>query len=142
MHVFIDFGSLWLPKMPPKTNIFPTDFENVDFVKIVLPSRRELNFQGLEPPKNKQKSTQKVTSKKTSEIITHNEFWDSILVSKNSSNSSKFSKNRLSNPIWKIFGNPVCHYGFSLGGSDISALEGVQPAGKGETSLPIHSSIP
>ena len=53
MHVFIDFQSLWLPKMPPKTSIFPTIFENIDFVKIVLPSRRELNFQGLEPPKNK-----------------------------------------------------------------------------------------
>ena len=47
MHVFIDFASLWLPKMQSKSTIFPTIFENVDFVKIVLPSRRELNFQGF-----------------------------------------------------------------------------------------------
>ena len=53
MHVFIDFASLWPPKMHPKSNIFPTIFENVDFVKIVLPPRRELNFQGLEPSENK-----------------------------------------------------------------------------------------
>ena len=90
MHVFTDFGSLWLPKMPSKSNIFPTAFENVDFVKIVLPSRRELNFQGLEPSENEYKSTQKVTSKKTSEIISQNSFWDSILVSKSCLNCSKF----------------------------------------------------
>ena len=52
MHVFIDFGSLWLPKMPPKSNIFPTAFGNVDFVKFVLPCRRELNFRGLELSEN------------------------------------------------------------------------------------------
>ena len=53
MHAFIDFGSLWLPKMPPKSNIFPTVFENVDFVKFVLPCRRELNFHIFEGSRRK-----------------------------------------------------------------------------------------
>ena len=52
MNVLIDFDSILLPKMPPKSNIFPTVFENVNIEKIVLPLRRELNFQGLEPSEN------------------------------------------------------------------------------------------
>ena len=69
--------------MLPKSTIFPTIFENVDFVKIVLPPRRELNFQGLEPSENKQKSTQELTAKKNSQIISQKWFGDSILLSKN-----------------------------------------------------------
>ena len=119
--------------MPPKSTIFPTIFENVDFVKIVLPSRRELNFQGLEPSKNKQKSTQKVTSKKTSQIINQNSFWDSIWLSKTFPKLFKNLKNQLSSPILKSLEKPSYHYPGNRAGSDLSSMEGVQPAGKGET---------
>ena len=96
--------------MLPKSTIFPTIFENVDFVKIVLPSRRELNLQGLEPSKNKQKSTQQVTSKKTSQIINQNSFWGSIWVSKNFLKLFKSLKNQFSSPTLKSLENPSYHY--------------------------------
>ena len=45
--------------MKPKSYIFCTFFENVDFAKIVLPSRRELDFWGSEPQKFERKLMQK-----------------------------------------------------------------------------------
>ena len=63
---FIDFSWLWPPKMQPKLINFLRFFENVDFVKIVLPSRRNCYFSGLDPPKIDQKSMLKSRSKKAS----------------------------------------------------------------------------
>ena len=51
----IEFSSLFPLKMEPTSHIFRTFVENVNFVKIVLPSRRELDFQGFGPPKIKKK---------------------------------------------------------------------------------------
>ena len=50
-------------RIVPKSNIFRLFFESVDFSKVVLSSRRELNFQGSEPPKNDLKSMPKSRSK-------------------------------------------------------------------------------
>ena len=41
-----------------KSIFFRTFFENVDFAKIVLSPRRRAHFQGLEPPKTDQKTSQ------------------------------------------------------------------------------------
>ena len=48
-HVFLtpfvlDFSPSWLPKTKPKSMFFRYFFKNVDFVKIVLPSRRNYYF--------------------------------------------------------------------------------------------------
>ena len=59
-----DFGTILGGFGEPKSTFFSYFFENADFVKIVLPSRRELNFQGSEPLKNVPKSMPKRTRKK------------------------------------------------------------------------------
>ena len=41
---FNDFGSRWALKMDSELSFRALLFEKIDFVKIVLPSRRELNF--------------------------------------------------------------------------------------------------
>ena len=53
---FLDFSSFWPPKTKPKSSFFRYFFENVDFVKIVLPSKRNCYFSGSELPKNDPKS--------------------------------------------------------------------------------------
>ena len=52
--IFVDF--LWLrpPKMRSRSNIFWIFFENIDFVKIVLPSRRNANFSRFKHENNQQ----------------------------------------------------------------------------------------
>ena len=49
---FLDFSKFWPPKTKPKSKFFCYFFENVDFMKIVLPSRRNCYFSRFEPPKN------------------------------------------------------------------------------------------
>ena len=67
------------PKIVPKSNFFRLLFESVDFSKSVLSSRRELNFQGSEPPKNDSKSMpksrSKTSSKKTSQKSIFGSSW-------------------------------------------------------------------
>ena len=74
-----------------------------------------------------------MTSKKNAQIINQNSFWDSIWVSKNFPKLFKNLKNQLSSPILKSSEHPSYHYLANRGGSDLSSMEGVQPAGKGET---------
>ena len=61
---FLDFSQFWPPKTKPKSRFYRYFFENVDFVKIVLPPRRRAYFQGSEPPKTDPKSMPKRTRKK------------------------------------------------------------------------------
>ena len=49
---FFEFSPFWPPKTKPKSKFFCYFFENVDFMKIVLPSRRNCYFSRFEPPKN------------------------------------------------------------------------------------------
>ena len=56
-HVFllpfvVDFSLFWPPKSKPKSKFFRYFFENIDFIKIVLPSRRNCYFSRFELPKN------------------------------------------------------------------------------------------
>ena len=73
--LFLDFSMFWPPKMEPKSSFFSIFFENVDFVKIVLPSRREHDFWGSEPPKNNKNEILKHTRKKGWEKRHKNRFW-------------------------------------------------------------------
>ena len=50
--IFFEFSPFWPPKTKPKSRFFCYFFENVDFMKIVLPSRRNCYFSRFEPPKN------------------------------------------------------------------------------------------
>ena len=50
--IFFEFSPFWPPKTKPKSKFFCYFFENVDFMKIVLPSRRNCYFSRFEPPKN------------------------------------------------------------------------------------------
>ena len=50
--IFFEFSPFWPPKTKPKSRSFCYFFENVDFMKIVLPSRRNCYFSRFEPPKN------------------------------------------------------------------------------------------
>ena len=49
---FFEFSPFWPPKTKPKSRFFCDFFENVDFMKIVLPSRRNCYFSCFELPKN------------------------------------------------------------------------------------------
>ena len=49
---FFEFSPFWPPKTKPKSRFFCDFFENVDFTKIVLPSRRNCYFSCFELPKN------------------------------------------------------------------------------------------
>ena len=49
---FFEFSPFWPPKTKAKSKFFCYFFENVDFMKIVLPSRRNCYFSRFEPPKN------------------------------------------------------------------------------------------
>ena len=44
IRFLIEFSWIWTPKMEPKSMDFRTFLENVDFAKIVLPSRRNCYF--------------------------------------------------------------------------------------------------
>ena len=57
-------------------------FENVDLVKIVLPSRRNCYFSGSEPQKNDQKSMPKRARKKDRKNTSQKSILASILGSK------------------------------------------------------------
>ena len=72
--VFFEFSPFWPPKTKPKSRFFCYFFEGVDFMKIVLPSRRNCYFSRFEPPKNDKKSMPTSTSKKTSKKILKNLF--------------------------------------------------------------------
>ena len=50
--IFFEFSPIWPPKTKPKSRFLCYFFENVDFMKIVLPSRRNCYFSRFEPPKN------------------------------------------------------------------------------------------
>ena len=71
----IDFSSLFPLKMEPTSHIFRTFIENVNFVKIVLPSRRELDFQGFGPPKIKKKRCKNDIWKNFEKNASKIEFW-------------------------------------------------------------------
>ena len=47
-----EFSPFWPPKTKPKSRFFCDFFENVDFMKIVLPPRRNCYFSRFELPKN------------------------------------------------------------------------------------------
>ena len=49
---FFKFSPFWPPKTKPKSRFFCDFFENVDFMKIVLPPRRNCYFSCFELPKN------------------------------------------------------------------------------------------
>ena len=49
---FFEFSPFWPPKTKPKSRSFCYFFENVDFMNIVLPSRRNCYFSRFELPKN------------------------------------------------------------------------------------------
>ena len=49
---FFEFSPFWPPKTNAKSRFFCYFFENVDFMKIVLPWRRNCYFSRFEPPKN------------------------------------------------------------------------------------------
>ena len=61
---FLEFSRFSPPKMKPKSRFFHYIFENVDVVKIVLPSKRNCCFSGSEPQKNDHKSVPKRARKK------------------------------------------------------------------------------
>ena len=50
--IFFEFSPFWPLKTKAKSRFFCYFFENVDFMKIVLPSRRNCYFSRFEPPKN------------------------------------------------------------------------------------------
>ena len=68
--------------MEPKSMFFRYFFENVDLVKIVLPSRRNCYFSGSEPQKNDQKSMPKRARKKDRKNTSQKSILASILGSK------------------------------------------------------------
>ena len=68
--------------MEPKSMFFHYFFENVDLVKIVLPSRRNCYFSGSEPQKNDQKSMPKRARKKDRKNTSQKSILASILGSK------------------------------------------------------------
>merc|ERR1712159_436064 len=65
--IFFEFSPFWPPKTKAKSRLFCYFFENVDFMKIVLPSRRNCYFSRFEPLKNDKKSMPTSTSKKNIE---------------------------------------------------------------------------
>ena len=67
---------------------FRTFFENVDFAKIVFPSRRELDFQGSEPQKIDPTSMRKRIRKKHGKNEPQTSILASILASQNLQNRS------------------------------------------------------
>ena len=91
--------------MKPKSSFFSIFFENVDFVKIVLPSRREHDFRGSEPPKNNKNKILKHTRKKGGKERRKNRFWLPFCLPKASPKPSKYQKideNRVKKKALKI----------------------------------------
>ena len=74
-----DVSWFCLTKMESKSTLFLSFFENVDLVKIVLPSRRELNFQGSEPQKIDNKSIPKRIRKRYGKKVAKHWILRSIL---------------------------------------------------------------
>ena len=71
----IEFSSLFPLKMEPTSHIFRTFIKNVNFVKIVLSCRRELDFQGFGPPKIKKKRCKNDIKKNFEKNDSKIEFW-------------------------------------------------------------------
>ena len=90
---FLDFSWFWLPKTTPKSRFFRTFFENVDFVKIVLPPRRRAYFQGSEPLKIHPKSMPKRIRKKHRKKLPKNWYWLPFWPPKPSQNRPKIRRN-------------------------------------------------
>ena len=90
--IFFEFSPFWPPKTKPKSRFFCYFFENVDFMKIVLPSRRNCYFSRCEPPKNDKKSMPTSTSKKTSKKTLQKSIFPSKLASPNLPKSTKNRK--------------------------------------------------
>ena len=89
---FLDFSWFWPPKATPKPRFFRYFFENVDFVKIVLPSRRNCYFSGFEPPKNHKKSMPKRTRKKHRKKTSQKSILACVLASQNLPKSTQHRK--------------------------------------------------
>ena len=98
---FLDFSSFWPPKTTPKSTCFRTFFENVNFVEIVLPSRRRAYFQGSEPPKNHPKSMPKSIRKKHRKKASQKSVLASVLASQNFPKCTQNRKNALQKPSRK-----------------------------------------
>merc|ERR1712078_874890 len=79
---FLEFSRFSPPKMKPKSVFFHYIFENVDVVKIVLPSKRNCCFSGSEPQKNDHKSVPKRARKKDRKNTSQKSILASILDSK------------------------------------------------------------
>ena len=77
-RIFLVFAS----ENEAKIDVFRYFFENVDLVKIVLPSRRNCYFSGSEPQKNDQKSMPKRARKKHRKNTSQKSILASILGSK------------------------------------------------------------
>ena len=88
----MDFSQFWPLKTEPKSRFFRYFFENVDFVKIVLPSRRRAYFQGSEPPKTDQKSMPKRVRKKHRKKTSQKSILASVLASQNLPKSTQHRK--------------------------------------------------
>ena len=91
---FLDFSWFWLPKTTPKSMVFRYFFENVDFVKIVLPSRRNCYFSCFGRPKNDPKSMPKRIRKKQRKKPSQKSMLASILASQNRPRSRKIAPKR------------------------------------------------
>ena len=91
IQFFLEFSWFGPPKMEPKSTFFHYFFENVDLVKIVLPSRRNCYFSGSEPQKNDQKSMPKRARKKDRKNTSQKSILASILGSKTFPKSIKIS---------------------------------------------------
>ena len=90
---FLDFSSFWPPKTKPKSSFFRYFFENVDFVKILLPSRRNCYFSGFGPRKINIKSMQNRIRKK---------------------HRKKHHKNRFRPPFWFLKPTKICPKSFKI----------------------------
>ena len=108
--LFLDFSWFRLPKTMPTSSPFRIFFENVDFIKIMLPPRRNQHFSGFGPPKNDAKSTPKRTRKKHRKKTSRKSILASIVSSQILQKSSKIAKNRSkkrckTKPVSRRYGN-------------------------------------
>ena len=113
-----------------KIEFFGTFFENVDFVKIVLPPRRRAYFQGSEPPKTDPKSMPKRARKKHCQKTSQKSILASILASQNvpkSTQHRKKTKKMVSRKKLQKKESKRAQLGLNLGGSSSFVYSDLDP---------------
>ena len=99
----LEFSSLFPLKIELTSHTFRIFIESDNFVKIVLPSRRELDFQGFGPAKIRKKRCKNKFKKIIEKKMLRNRIWSLILASKILENRS--GKRRGTKPVARRYAN-------------------------------------